>query len=182
MGLAASAAKPETSASADMAFRAAVESPERRGFHVFAMDADGGRLRQLTRGYCDDFDPCPLPDGGVAFMSSRRGGFIRRNNPWEPLPTYTLHRMDASGGNLRTLSFHETSEWRPSVLNDGRIVYIRWDYVDRSAANFHGLWVTNPDGSNPSALFGNTPFYGTYGREERRAQQMGKAVPPPRIQ
>ena len=28
-----------------------------------------------------------------------------------------------------------------------RIVYIRWDYVDRSAANFHGLWASNPDGT-----------------------------------
>jgi hypothetical protein len=41
------------------------------------------------------------------------------------------------------------------VLHDGRIVYIRWDYVDRSAANFHGLWIANPDGSAPIALFGN---------------------------
>ncbi len=130
-------------------------SPERRCFHIYAVDADGGNLRQLTRGPNDDFDPCPLPDGGVAFMSTRRGGFGRCHNPWEPLPSYTLHRMDASGANVRTLSFHETNEWHPSVLADGRIVYIRWDYVDRSAANFHGLWATAPDGTNPGILFGN---------------------------
>jgi CubicO group peptidase (beta-lactamase class C family) len=130
-------------------------SPRRRCFHVFAMDADGGNLRQLTDGPDDDFDPCPLPDGGVAFMSTRRGGFGRCHNPWEPLPAYTLHRMDASGENVRALSLHETNEWHPSVLADGRIVYIRWDYVDRSAANFHGLWVTGPGGSNPAVLFGN---------------------------
>jgi len=130
-------------------------SPQRRCFHIFAMDANGGNLRQLTRGPHDDFDPCPLPDGGVAFMSTRRGGFGRCHNPWEPLPTYTLHRMEASGQGVRTLSFHETNEWHPSVLGDGRIVYSRWDYVDRSAANFHGLWVSNPDGTNPSILFGN---------------------------
>jgi hypothetical protein len=57
--------------------------------------------------------------------------------------------------NLRALSRHETSEWHPSVMNDGRLVYIRWDYVDRSAANFHGLWTTNPDGTGASSLFGN---------------------------
>ncbi|MDP2898724.1 MAG: hypothetical protein Q8Q12_19475 [bacterium] len=130
-------------------------SPQRRCFHIFAMDADGSNLRQLTDGPDDDFDPCPLPDGGIAFMSTRRGGFGRCHNPWEPLPSYTLHRMDADGANVRTLSFHETNEWHPSVLNDGRIVYSRWDYVDRSAANFHGLWVSNPDGTNPAALFGN---------------------------
>jgi len=130
-------------------------SPQRRCFHIYAMDADGTNLRQLTNGPNDDFDPCPLPDGGIAFMSTRRGGFGRCHNPWEPLPSYTLHRMDASGNTVRTLSFHETNEWHPSVLVDGRIVYSRWDYVDRSAANYHGLWVSNPDGSNPSVLFGN---------------------------
>ncbi len=130
-------------------------SPQRRCFHLFAVDADGGNLRQLTRGPDDDFDPCPLPDGGIAFMSSRRGGFARCNNPWEPLPAYTLHRMQADGSELQTLSWHETNEWHPFVLNDGRIIYTRWDYVDRSAANFHGLWISNPDGSNPVSLFGN---------------------------
>jgi hypothetical protein len=63
--------------------------------------------------------------------------------------------MDADGGNIRTLSFHETHEWHPSVLNDGRLVYTRWDYVDRNAAKFHGLWTCNIDGTNPSILFGN---------------------------
>ena len=130
-------------------------SPQRRCFHIFTMDADGTNLRQLTNGPDDDFDPCPLPDGGIAFMSTRRGGFGRCHNPWEPLPSYTLHRMDTSGRDVRTLSYHETNEWHPSVLLDGRIVYSRWDYVDRSAANYHGLWVSNPDGSNPSILFGN---------------------------
>ena len=130
-------------------------SSQRRCFHIYAMDADGGNLRQLTDGPNDDFDPCPLPDGGVAFMSTRRGGFGRCHNPWEPLPSYTLHRMDASGGAVQTLSFHETNEWHPSVLADGRIAYCRWDYVDRSAANYHGLWASNPDGTNPSILFGN---------------------------
>ncbi len=135
-------------------------SPQRQYFHLLAMDADGRNLRRLTDGPNDDFDPCPLPDGGLAFMSTRRGGFARCNNPWEPLPSYTLHRMDlslgdAAGRRVRTLSFHETSEWHPAVLNDGRIVYSRWDYVDRSAANFHGLWVSNPDGTRASILFGN---------------------------
>ena len=131
----------------------------RSSFHIFAMDVDGnsigGNLRQLTDGPEDDFDPCPLPDGDVVFMSSRRGGFCRCDNPFEPIPTHTLHRMAADGGSVRALSLHETNEWHPSVLGDGRIVYCRWDYVDRSAAHFHGLWVSNPDGSNPAILFGN---------------------------
>jgi hypothetical protein len=130
-------------------------SSKRRCFHIYAMDADSENLRQLTNGPNDDFDPCPLPNGDIVFMSTRRGGFGRCHNPWEPLPSYTLHRMDCRGDSVQTLSFHETNEWHPSVLADGRIVYCRWDYVDRSAANYHGLWVSNPDGTNPSILFGN---------------------------
>ena len=126
-----------------------------RFWQIYAMDADGGNLRQLTDDASDNFDPCELPDGGIAFMSTRRGGFGRCHNPWEPLPAYTLHRMDQDGKNARTLSFHETNEWHPSVLNDGRIAYIRWDYVDRSAANYHGIWTVNPDGTNPAILWGN---------------------------
>jgi hypothetical protein len=130
-------------------------SAEQRYFHIYAFNLGDGKVRQLTDGPFDDTDPCPLPDGGIAFISTRRGGYTRCNNPWEPIAVYTLHRMDADGKNLRALSFHETNEWHPSVLHDGRIAYCRWDYVDRSAANYHGIWATNPDGSNPEALFGN---------------------------
>lgn len=130
-------------------------SIDRNCFHLYSMQADGTGLVQLTDGVDDDFDPCELPDGSLVFMSTRRGGFGRCHNPWEPLPTYTLHRMNPDGGGIRTLSYHETNEWHPSVLPDGRIVYTRWDYVDRSAAHYHGLWVCNPDGSNPRILFGN---------------------------
>jgi hypothetical protein len=118
------------------------------------MNSDGSNLRQLTDGPDDDFDPCPLPDGGIAFESTRRGSKLRCGGG-SPEITYTLHRMDPDGNGIRTLSFHETHEWHPSVLNDGRIVYTRWDYVDRNAAKFHGLWTCNPDGSNPAILFGN---------------------------
>ncbi|MGL6226918.1 MAG: hypothetical protein ACRC10_09895 [Thermoguttaceae bacterium] len=130
-------------------------SPARNNFHVYSVNKDGTNLRQLTDGMFDDFDPIPLPNGRIAFMSSRRGGYCRCNNPFEPLPTYTLHSMNEDGSDIRTLSRHETNEWNPAVLNDGRIVYTRWDYVDRSAAHFHGLWASNPDGTAPVVLFGN---------------------------
>jgi len=130
-------------------------SRQRACFHLFALDLASGRLRQLTDGGDDDFDPCPLPDGRVAFLSSRRGGFCRCDNDYEPVPTYTLHVMQPDGHGIKTLSVHETNEWNLAPLADGRIVYSRWDYVDRSAAHFHGLWASNPDGTNPVVLFGN---------------------------
>ncbi|MCB1129016.1 MAG: hypothetical protein KDM81_21130, partial [Verrucomicrobiae bacterium] len=149
-------ADPEGRPSYDRGYRPAPEAAgEKYGsFHIMAVNADGSQLRQLTDGPRDDFDPCPLPDGGLAFMSTRRGG-KNRCGGGNPEAIHVLHRMDADGGNLQTLSFHETNEWHPFVLNDGRLVYTRWDYVDRDAACFHGLWTCNPDGSSPAVLFGN---------------------------
>ncbi|MDO4558942.1 MAG: hypothetical protein Q4C47_08250, partial [Planctomycetia bacterium] len=124
-------------------------------FQIFSISTDGGDLKRITHGKHDNFDPVPLPDGGIAFLSTGRGGFVRCNNPWEPLPVYTLHRMNADGSGVTILSYHETNEWHPSVLNDGRIAYCRWDYMDRSAAHYHGIWTSRPDGTHPSILFGN---------------------------
>lgn len=140
---------------ADVSLELNYYSTNRACFHIWAVDVDGSNLRQLTNDCEDSFSPCPMPDGTVVFMSSRRGGFCRCDNPFEPIPTTTLHSMQPDGSNQKILSYHETNEWQPAPLNDGRIAYCRWDYVDRSAAHFHGIWTCNPDGSNPLALFGN---------------------------
>jgi len=122
-------------------------------FHLFRVAIDGGGLEQLSDGSWNDFDPCQLPDGRIAFISERRGG-VGRCFGWLS-PTYTLHRMDADGSNIRPLSVHETNEWQPSLAHDGRIVYTRWDYVDRGFNQAHHPWVTMPDGRNPRAPHGN---------------------------
>ncbi|MBO7725081.1 MAG: hypothetical protein J6S40_01305, partial [Thermoguttaceae bacterium] len=123
-------------------------------FHLFKMDLENGRVEQLTTGSDDDFDPAELPDGDLVFISTRRGGFARCTGGYEPVETATLYRR-AQNGAVLPLSWHETNEWNPSVLDDGRVIYTRWDYVDREAARFMNLWVTNPDGTGAKALFGN---------------------------
>ncbi|MBN1444022.1 MAG: hypothetical protein JXA90_15030, partial [Planctomycetes bacterium] len=126
-------------------------------FHVWEADVDGSGLRQLTRGPFDDLMPTYLPGGAIAFCSTRRGGYARcfgaQFSPrWH---VYTLHRMNPDGSDLRTISFHDTNEWFPSVLDDGRVLYSRWDYIDRDAVTHQNLWAARPDGSNPVALWGN---------------------------
>ncbi|OPZ61658.1 MAG: hypothetical protein BWY88_00136 [Synergistetes bacterium ADurb.Bin520] len=136
-------------------------SPERRCFHIWAVKADGTNLRQLTSGCHDDFDPCPLPDGGIAFMSTRRKGYARCfggqfSTRWD---VYTLHRMNGDGSNIRRLSFHDTNEWFPTVSNTGHILYARWDYIDRDAVTHQNLWASRPDGTNPIAVWGNATVW-----------------------
>jgi alpha-L-rhamnosidase len=126
-------------------------------YHIWEVGVDGSGLRQLTFGPYDDVMPTCLPDGGIAFCSTRRKGYARcfggQFSPrWH---VYTLHRMDAGGRNLRPLSFHDTNEWFPSVSRDGLILYARWDYIDRDAVTHQNLWATRPDGTNPLAVWGN---------------------------
>ncbi|TKJ38642.1 MAG: hypothetical protein CEE38_02765 [Planctomycetes bacterium B3_Pla] len=125
---------------------------EQRCYHVFKVNVDGSGLEQLTDGTWNDFDPCWLPNGRVAFISERRGGYLRCGRV---CPTYTLHDMNPDGSDVRCLSMHETNEWHPSVTNDGRIIYTRWDYVDRHGCTAHLPWITTPDGRDARAVHGN---------------------------
>jgi len=124
-----------------------------RHYHLYSMGVDGTGLRQLTAGPYDDFSPRLLPNGRVVFVSTRRGGFHRCGSPG--CPVYTLTVCESDGGDIRRLSHHETQEWDPAVLHDGRIIYTRWDYVDRHAVFGEQLWTTRPDGTAPAAFYGN---------------------------
>ncbi|MFA6546810.1 MAG: discoidin domain-containing protein, partial [Limisphaerales bacterium] len=104
-------------------------------FHISSVGASGGDLRQLTDEPFHDYYPCPLPDGGLAFISTRcKARFLC----WRP-QAFVLFRMDAGGGNIRPLSFANLSEWAPSVMRDGRILWTRSEYLDKGADFGHTL-------------------------------------------
>ena len=126
---------------------------EQTTFHIFRCNADGSALVQVTDGRFNDFDPCWLPSGRVAFISERRGGYGRCHR--REVPTFTLHSMFADGSDIVALSVHETNEWQPSVDNNGMVVYTRWDYVDRGFNQAHHPWITYPDGRDARELNGN---------------------------
>jgi len=121
-------------------------------YHIMSMDADGGNLEQITDGPFNDFWPCPLPDGGLAFISSR---CTCRALCWRP-QALILFRMDTDGKNIQPLSRANLTEWAPSVMSDGRIIWTRWEYIDKGADFGHTLWSIRPDGSYPELIFGNT--------------------------
>jgi hypothetical protein len=124
-----------------------------KNYHIYEMNRDGSKLTQLTRGSFDDFSPQYLPDDRIVFLSTRRGGFHRCGRG--PCHVHTLATMDGDGSGIRVISFHETHEWDPCMLLDGRIIYTRWDYVDRHAVHYQQLWTACPDGSNSRIFYGN---------------------------
>ncbi|MBT3374126.1 MAG: hypothetical protein HN742_28455 [Lentisphaerae bacterium] len=127
-----------------------------RVYHIYEINADGSGLRQLTRGAFDNFAPRVLPDGRMVFISTRRGGYHRCGRG--PCPVYTLTVAEADGTAPRVVSYHETHEWDPCVMQDGRLAYTRWDYVDRSAVYYQQLWSVRPDGTDVRILYGNNTF------------------------
>jgi hypothetical protein len=120
-------------------------------FHLFEISADGTGLRQLTDGVYDDLEPCYLADGGIVFVSGRAKRWV---NCWLT-QVATVHRCDADGRNIRMLSANIEQDNTPWPLHDGRLLYMRWEYVDRNQVNYHHLWTMNPDGTQHSIFFGN---------------------------
>lgn len=150
--------------------------PEDAFYHVYRINVDGSGLVRLTRGKYDDFDARWLPNGEIVFLSTRRGQSIQvgkvsgaeciegaagdsyvrcGGGPERPVAVYTLHVMNVGGGDIRQISPFEMFEWTPAVDRDGRILYARWDYVDRWNMPFMSLWSTLPDGTSAQAVFKN---------------------------
>jgi len=127
-----------------------------RCYHLYEMSSDGTGLKQLTDGAFDDFSPRYLPNGKIVFISTRRGGFHRCGRG--PCPVYTLALANADGSDPHPVSYHETHEWDPVVTRDGRVLYTRWDYVDRNAVFYQQLWSVRPDGSDVRIFFGNNTY------------------------
>ncbi len=120
-------------------------------YHLYEIQSNGSGLRQLTEGLCDDIEPCFLPDGRIMFCSSRSNRFVNCYRT----PVATLYACDGDGRNIRMVSANIEHDNTPWVLPDGRVLYMRWEYVDRSQFCFHHLWTINPDGTADMVFYGN---------------------------
>jgi len=146
-----------------------------RGFRIYEVGVDGKGLRQVTfdppdeeariekywlrwhkryRHHTDDMHPCYLPDGRICFISTRCERGILCDGP-DILTSTVLYAIDADGSNIQMLSDGTVSEEVPSVMNDGRILYTRWEYVDKGGSAVKCLWAMRPDGSGSVEIFGN---------------------------
>jgi len=71
--------------------------------------------------------------------------------------------MAADGSNIHQITRSTAHENQLSLMPDGRILYSRWDYVDRNFGDGHGFWVTNPDGTNQALVWGNNTTHPSAG-------------------
>jgi hypothetical protein len=143
------------------------------GYRIYEVNVDGSGLRQITfsprdeaelvTNYrvgplyhhgTDDMQPCYLPDGGIAFISTRcQFGILCDGS--DELSTTVLYRMDRNGKNLRKLTNSSVSEASPVIMPDGRLLYTRWEYVDKGAVSVKCLWAMRSDGTASSEIYGN---------------------------
>ena len=141
-------------------------------FFIYEAALDGSWVRQITGTPADplktngnratvlieDNDPCYLPDDDIMFVSTRCQSYGRchggRYNP-----AWTLYRMKVDGSGIRQVSFNNENEYEPAVLNDGRIVFTRWEYTFRHEMYYHMLWWCRPDGTEVSNFYGADTMY-----------------------
>ncbi len=126
--------------------------PGPKQYDIFEARVDGTQVRRLTTHPKNDAEPLYLPGGGIAFTSDRADHVVMcGSNIHAPV----LHVMGADGSNPRQLSFNVFNDINPCLMPDGRILYTRWEYNERSVTTPHKPFTMNPDGSMVEVCYGN---------------------------
>ncbi len=137
-------------------------------FRIWEVGTDGTGLRQVSHAppdeaekvarwspgwHTDDIHPAYLPDGKIIFSSTRCEHTVLCGGSAH-LVAPGLHRMNPDGTQVEQLTKSPVSEFCPVVLKDGRVMYHRWEYIDRGARVSKTVWSMNPDGTKPQELYG----------------------------
>lgn len=123
-----------------------------KAFHLYEINGDGTGLKQLTDGMYDDVDPVYLPDGHIIFPTTRGHNYVRC---MPPTNSFEMARADGDGKNIYLISYSNEPDYTPSVMEDGRVIYTRWEYTDKPLWRAQKLWTTHPDGTQVVTFWGN---------------------------
>lgn len=125
-------------------------------YKIYERDLATGENRLITGAdtYGASYDPCYLPDGNILFASSRVVQSVDCAGP----DASNFFICNRDGGHVRRVGFDQVHTLWPTVLDDGRVVYMRWDYNDRSQIYPQGLLQMNPDGTGQTEFYGNNKW------------------------
>jgi len=127
-------------------------------YHLYEWDTVNGQSRPLTAGLgYADYEGAYLPDGGIVFNSTR---CVQTVDCWWT-EVSNLYVCDNDGRHLRRLTFDQVHDNYPTVMNDGRILYTRWEYSDRGQIFVQGLFQMNADGTSQTEFYGNNSWFPT---------------------
>ncbi|MBM4090597.1 MAG: hypothetical protein FJ276_14420 [Planctomycetes bacterium] len=134
--------------------------PNGRTWQIHEIGIDGQGLRQVSRETAadvDHFDGCYLPDGRIAYCSTASFTGVPCWHGRER--ACCIYTMDATGGDVRQACFDQDLDLHPSVLDNGQIIFSRWEYSGILHAYLRPLIVMNPDGTSQRAVYGSNSYY-----------------------
>jgi Hydrazine synthase alpha subunit middle domain len=137
-------------------------------WHIYQYDATTQVVTQLTNDDITaghDVGARYLPNGQIVFASTRQIATqsillnegrpqyqaVTNNGPQEQA-IFLLHVMNADGTGMKQISFNTNHDFAPSVLNNGQIVFSRWELVN--GTNQISLYRANPDGTGLELYYG----------------------------
>jgi hypothetical protein len=144
-------------------------------FNIFEVDLDSPAMdvKQLTNmSDVSDVDPIYMADDSIVFSSNRDLKFI----PCDLQMVPQLFRMYPDGANVHQITRSTALENQVSLMPDGRVLYSRWDYVDRNFSDGHGFWACNPDGTNQALIWGNNTPHPSTGWTARHMPGTGRLL------
>ncbi len=142
------------------------KSDRQDDYHLYEMDLDNesspaggnGQVRQLTEGRAvADYEGVYLPDGNILFSSTRCIQTVDCN--WTEVSN--LYLMDGRGRYIRRVGFDQVHTIFPTVTDDGRVLYTRWDYNDRAQIYTQPLFQMNADGTGQREFYGGNSWFPT---------------------
>ncbi|MDO4583703.1 MAG: SUMF1/EgtB/PvdO family nonheme iron enzyme [Planctomycetia bacterium] len=105
----------------------------------------------------DNYDACYLPDDGLVFCSTACFTGVPCVNG--SVHVCNLYRKDGETGAVRQLTMEQDHDWCPTLLPNGRVLYLRWEYSDLPHGFSRILFHMNPDGTNQSEYYGSGSYY-----------------------
>ncbi len=129
-------------------------------WQIWEINAGGAGLRQVSladQPDVDNYDACYLPDGRIIFASTRCFAGVPCVGGKDYVANLCV--MDADGRNVRQLCFDQDHNWCPTMLNNGRVLYTRWEYSDTPHYFSRLLFSMNPDGTNQAEYYGSNSYW-----------------------
>lgn len=127
-------------------------------YHLYEMSVASNTVRQITSGKgFADYEPAYLPNGDIIFASTR---CVQTVDCWWT-EVSNLYTCDPDGRYLRRLGFDQVHTVYPQLMDDGRVIYTRWDYNDRGQIFPQPLFQMNPDGTGQTEFYGNNSWFPT---------------------
>jgi len=135
-------------------------SDKDKTWQVYEMNVDGSKLRQVTRDDgrdIDNYNGVYLPNGKFIFCSTANMAGVPCVSGNADVGTFYTANMD--GSDVRQLTFEQDADWYPWVMDDGKIMYLRWEYTDNSHYFTRILMTMLPDGTRQRSIYGSGSYW-----------------------